>query len=185
MIRRTLFLLCGSVFLIVAVRPARAQEPLPQANVRNLRVSVRPDGLWVSYRVDGAFSPAVLEKLAGSTAVRFIHRVRLVHRRMFGTRTLAERTIEMTAQYDNLTRQYSLTRAVDGAEQERTTTESEEEMQRFMTVVGEFRVAGPEAWAGQKKATVQIRAEYEDTWLLFLFPWSYSAREERDIPLSP
>lgn len=184
--RRALRLSAVVLPLVLAfTRPCRAQEPLPQADVRELKTAVRADGLWVSYRLEGVFSPTVQERLAGSAPVRFVHRIRLVRRRLFTSRILVERTIETIAEYDNLTRQYSLTRIVDGVESEKTSTESEEDMRRFMTQIREFRLAGPDAWAGEKKATLQVRAEYEDTWLLFLLPWSYAARRERDIPLTP
>ena len=185
MTRRALLPICLAVLFLAVTRPARAQEPLPEADIRNLKTSVEADGVHVSYRVDGAFTPEVRERLVSSAPVRIVHRVRLVHRRVFSTKVLAERVVIATAQFDNLTRQFTLTRQVDAGEAVTTTTESEEEMRRFLTTVSDVLLPRSSTWSNFRKATVQVRAEYEDTWLLFLLPWTYAARQERDVTIAP
>ncbi len=125
--------------------PVRAQEPVPAAGIHNLKASFKQEVLRVSYTVEGAFTPAVQERLVSASTIRFVHRIRVYRRRplFFGGRVLAERNIETSVRYDNLTRQYALTRIVDGAPVESTTTESEQEMRRFMTEIEEFDDEAP------------------------------------------
>jgi len=182
---KRLILACLLLAFWAGTSPVRAQEPVPSAGIHDLKASFKQDVLKVSYTVEGAFTPAVQERLVSASTIRFVHRIRVLHRRplFFGGRVLAERNIETSVRYDNLTRQYALTKIVDGAPVESTTTESEQEMRRFMTEIEDFDVAGAAQLAGEERVTLQVRAEYEETWLLFLFPYTYKAQREKDVSL--
>ena len=182
---RALHLQVCFLVLFVAGGVARAQEPRLPANIRGLSVNYKNGSLLVSFRVEGAFSPPVLEKLASASAVKFVHKIRVVRRRGLFGRTLDQKTVETTARYDNLTRQYALDRAVDGTSVESRTTDSDAEMRRFMTEVHDLPVGDRETLSGEEHILVKVRSEYEDTWLLFLFPWTYHAEGEKAVDLKP
>ena len=66
---RALHLQVCFLVLFVAGGVARAQEPRLPANIRGLSVNYKNGSLLVSFRVEGAFSPPVLEKLASASVL--------------------------------------------------------------------------------------------------------------------
>lgn len=184
---RRAFLLTTLVLLLLGlgIRPAWAQEPPPGAKIKGLKVTSADGAITVSFRVDGPFTESVRDKLLSGLKVEFVHRVRITRKRWlpFG-RPLAERRIVVSAQYDNLTRQYSLVRTVDDVEDERTVVADPDEMQEFMTRIKGMTVGLPAEVIG-KKVTVHVRSEYEGTYVFLLIPWTYSATAEEDVEVTP
>jgi len=120
-----------------------------------------------------------------ASTIRFVHRIRVLHRRplFFGGRVLAERNIETSVRYDNLTRQYALTKIVDGAPVESTTTESEQEMRRFMTEIEDFDVAGAAQLAGEGARHAAGPGRIRGDLAAVSVPYTYKAQREKDVSL--
>jgi hypothetical protein len=184
--RRALLLpICLFALLVGALEAPMAQEPEPAVEIRDLSVSNRQGTIAASFRVEGPFTSRNQEKLAGAHTIRFIHTLKLVRRRtLWFSRVLAERRVEVTARYDNLTRQYFLSRDVDGWQGEESVTDSEDEMRRYMTEIEDLEVASAADLRGERRVTLRVKTEYQDTWLLFLFPWSYSASAEMEVVIA-
>ena len=83
--------------------------------------------------------------------------------------TLARSTIQVTASFDTLTQQYTLTRSIDDGPPETSTTDRIGEMEKWMTEVRRAAVALPAASRGGGAVAVHVRTLYDHDFLLWLF----------------
>ena len=154
---------------------------------------VRPEGsdLLVSFRVDGAFGPEVLERIESGMTVTFEHRVDLIAKRavpLMPARLLSRTIVETTARYDTLTRQYYLERrttreapdeAGGEAPAQTAATPERTEMESWMTSVGGAPIAAPPTEGTLRKLRVRVRTEMGRRYKLLIFPFTDAAEAEQ------
>ena len=97
--------------LFAALGPASAREP----EIEDLRVERIGDQFLASFRVTGAFTDDVEERIASGLETRFRHRIRVLLRRTgLPDKTLQQEELTTTVKYDALNRQYVLSRLLNG-----------------------------------------------------------------------
>jgi hypothetical protein len=182
--RARLLPICLALALAGSAGNALAQEPPAAAEIRQLGVGCADGKLRVSFRIDGALTERNLERLLGGLEVRISSRIKLQKRRaFFQGETVAEVLLETTAVYDTLTKGYTLTRFRDQQAVETRAAATEAEMREFLGQVKDLDLAAVSALAGEKKAVVRVRTEYDPTYLFLIMPWSYAATRDKDVDL--
>ena len=185
-----------SVLLLGQLAGAGEDDPsagdVPSPAIRDLTVRALDGELRVSFRVDGAFSQDTLDRLESGIPVTFRHRVEVLSRRpvpLLPSRVLGRTTVEATARYDSLTRQYSVLRRTEREEPEDSaltleetmlTTASLSEMESWMASVQDVPLQGVTPATSDRKLRVKVKTVLGRRYR-FLFPTSYSAAAEQSL----
>lgn len=163
--------------VLAATPPALA---LPEAAVadgaliRDLQVRNTPGDMHVSFALHGAFTQEVREQVESGLPVTFIHYVEVLHRRTaWFDHTLIKKDVSSTVTYDTLTRQYRLTRSVNGEVMETQVTDRPEEMERFMTAVEDLRLCDPAELPGDRRLSLRVKSRIRRRFVLFFIPWNF------------
>ena len=179
---RPLRLMMGMMILLPAALPAHAQAaPDLLAHIEGLKCVREDHSVRVAYKVEGAIGPEIRTTLESGLPVTFTHKLSVVRRRaLFFDRTLARARVEATVRLDTLTKQYAMTREIDGHRVESATADSFERAQTWLTEVRGIIIELPkDAWSGTLE--LRVKTEYEKNYyVLWVLPWSLSALDEKE-----
>ncbi|HEY2433568.1 MAG TPA: DUF4390 domain-containing protein [Vicinamibacterales bacterium] len=143
---------------------------------QTLQVTPLPrDGeVLVSFQLDEALTDPIKDAIHSGLLVKFVYKVDL--RRASGAwfdRTIDTHVVAATVKFDNLTRRYTVTRAIDGRIDWSDTTMQEDEAWRWLTNdfarMSLFRGVPLEANA---EYYVRVRANASPRNSAFLWPWA-------------
>jgi hypothetical protein len=178
-------LLIWSLLLLGPVAGLQAADP-GRAAIDGLEAR-RDDGrAIVSFQVSNGVSADSLERIDSGIEVMFKHRVEVVGPRTFPIpdKTFARTVIKTRARYDSLTGRYSLTRSIEFKTKrknaiepihEQHSTESPDEMRRWMTEFREVQVHDPARPFGDRELRVRVRSDLGRRYLLLIFPSTIDA----------
>lgn len=166
--------------LLVAGVATEAAGPA-RARIDALEARLDAERAIVSFRVTNGVSAESLERIDSGIEVMFRHRVEVVDPRTFPMpdKTLARTVIKTRARYDSLTGRYSLTRSIEFRTKrkneiepvhERQSTESADEMRRWMTEFREVPAHDPARPFSGRELKVRVRSDLGRRYLLFIFP---------------
>lgn len=148
--------------------------PPEGAEIRDLQVRNNPNDIFISFLLDGAFTDEIREQIDSGLPVTFRHYVEIIQKRTaWFDRTLVRKVISSTVAYDTLTRQYRLTRSVDGEVMDTSVTERREEMERFMAGVERQRLCDPEVLPGDTHLSLRVKSRMRRRFVLFFLPWNF------------
>jgi len=160
---------CLTVVLGTAAPAPWAADDGPR--VAEVAVKRDPTTLTVGFRVESAFDDRLDEEMAAGLPVTFVHEVEIRRRRTFWFNGLvAKKTIETTAVFDSGTRQFVLSRRVDGAPVETSTTPQPEQARRFLCTVDGVGVPLPSDLPADDRNELRLRSTLATRFLLF-FPY--------------
>jgi len=172
---------------LAAVQASPERPPAKGAEIHGLQVENTPSDLFVSFALRGAFTPEIREQLDSGLPITFNHYVEIVHRRAaWFDSTRVEKVISTTATYDTLTRQYRLTRSVNGQMVETSLSDKAAEMERFMTEVERQRICDPTDLEGDRSLVLRVKSRVQKRFVLFFIPWNFEtswARIRLTVPV--
>jgi len=164
-------LLAGLAILTAAREPVRAADE-PALEVKALAKDGR---VLVSFTLAQGFTSDLQTAVRSGLAATIAYEVEL---RRGGTlwldRTLLASTVTANARYDNLTRQYRLTRTVDGRGEEPRLTEDDAAVREWMTVFKQLPLFSTQGLEPNGEFYVRVRARTRPrvNWFLF-WPWEH------------
>ena len=153
---------------------AAAAVPAPDASpaLQEMKVSRQGDQCVVSFTLVGGPSASMLEEIEAGIETSVNYRVQLHHRRPgLPDELLARRTVVTSARYDALTRQYTLTRRLDGDLTETRVSSDAAEMRAFLTTLSGVPVARAADLQTGETYYVRARGELGLVWRFYLIPW--------------
>ncbi len=101
----------------------------------------RDNQVLVSFEVADGYTDDVRDAIASGLRTTFSYDVELrMVARMWVDRVIATSVVSVSDRYDNLTRRHSLTRTVDGREQDSITTESEATVRQWLTSLDKLAI---------------------------------------------
>ncbi len=165
----------AALVLALAVPGAAAPAAEGKVSLAGLHVDATDHDIYVSFTVDGAFTPEVREAIESGLPVTFRHDVEVVRRRtLWFDRTLVRKAVTTTVTYDTLTQQYSLARSINDEVAETKVAINEADMMRWMTRLERIRVADPAALEVEPEDTLYVRAKslLQRRFILFFIPSS-------------
>jgi uncharacterized protein DUF4390 len=102
---------------------------------------VHNNEVLVSFEVPDGYTSDVRDAIASGLRTTFSYDVELKMRvSMWVDRLIATAVVGVSDRYDNLTRRHTLTRTVDGREQDSTTTESEAVVRQWLTSLDKLTI---------------------------------------------
>lgn len=134
----------------------------------------RDGEVLVSFKLDEALTDDIKAAIQSGLLVKFVYKVEL--RRSSGVwldRTISSAVVGASVKFDNLTRRYSVTRAVDGSIVWADTTPKEDEAWRWLT--GDFvRMSLFRGVTLEQNAEyyVRVRANASPRNASFIWPWA-------------
>jgi hypothetical protein len=136
-------------------------------------VAARSGGsILVSLQLRDALDPARLEEIETGIESTMRYRVRLMRKRSgLMDEELVDVEIEACVRRDALSRQYTLTRRLDGDTREKRMTADPGEMRRFLTTLDRVPIAPVDLLQAGEQYEVRARGELGLVWRFYLIPW--------------
>jgi len=169
-----------------ASRAAIESNPPDGAEIGDLRVENTPHDLLASFTLRGGFSPDILEQIESGLPVTFNHYVEINKRRpLWFDSTIVKKIISASVTYDTLTRQFRLSRSVNGEVVATDVSDKRAEMQRFMTSVDRLRLCDPSDLPSDEPLYLRVKSRVQKRFVLFFIPWDFEtswARVGLELP---
>jgi hypothetical protein len=169
----TLGVLCVSFALLVtpvATTSVRADGP-------DLKVTplARDGQVLVSFELSDGLSPDVRDAIQSGLPTTFSYEIELRRGSALFDHTIATVTISASVRFDNLTRRYQMSRAVDGRVEDARPTEDQDAVRQWMTRFDHVPVSATAALEANGEYYVRVRAlaRPRSNWLAWL--WDPSA----------
>jgi hypothetical protein len=175
--------------LALSMSAAHADPDSSRPAVDALEVGQRDDGILVSYRITGALTEEVRERIDAGMKLSFQHRAVLLGPRVatiFPRQVIAKTLVITTVSFDSVTDRYELERRIVGKSWPKTetapdrvehnNTSSLEEMEAWMTSVREIPLPDPPEREGGFK--VRVKTDLGLRFLLMILPWPKTVTAE-------
>ncbi|HZM71379.1 MAG TPA: DUF4390 domain-containing protein [Candidatus Cryosericum sp.] len=161
-------LLAAAVVLASAASQAVAGSP----SLNGLAVSRQGDDLLASCQLVDGLSASMLEEIEAGIETTLDYRLQLYRRRSgLPDDSVARRLVVCSVRHDALTRQYTLTRRVDGELVETRVTPEAAEMRAFLTTLKNVPIArAPDLISGEEYY-LRARCDLGLVWRFYLIPW--------------
>ncbi len=164
--------------VLVAARVAEAAPTLT-----NVAVGREGENHVVSCRLLGGLTPERLEEIDAGIETTIGYRLQVYHRRAgLPDQAIAKRRVECTVRHDALTRQYTLTRRIEGELQESKATADAEVMRDFMTTLRRVPVVRADELVPGEEYYLKAKSDIGLMWRFYLIPWPVDTAWER-VPL--
>ena len=119
----------------------------------------RDNQVLVSFEVADGYTNDVRDAIASGLKTTFSYDVELrMIARMWVDRLIATSVVSVSDRYDNLTRRHTLTRTVDGREQDSITTESEATVRQWLTSLDKLAICRTTKLEPNRDYYVSVRA---------------------------
>jgi len=155
--------------------------------LREFRVSMRQGGgVSIQFHLFRAFRADVRDKIHSGGEVSFNYFIRLIRVRVLYPDYIRDsQHIKTTVRYDRLTREYHLTRTVDGEPDGTLTTTRDDEMRHWMTNVNTiaFRDFKPKS---HREYYIKARAVVQSDFAMAIIPWDFdTVWRKKELPHGP
>ena len=146
----------------------------------------REGGYHASFSLDEAFNQTILDTIDSGLPLTFEYRVEVFKRRVvWMDQVLIRKSVHMTVDFDSLTRQYHLTREIDGQVVNSSVAEKPEEMRRWMTVLPDLDLGSlPDSTKEEVEAQLRVKCRLTSRFVFFFFPKALATKWAK-VPLPP
>ena len=133
-----------------------------------------------SCRLEGALTPDVEEEIATGLPRSIEYRLNIYRRRTaFFDQLVLKRRIECAVRYDTLTKQYTLTRRLDGELLETRVTDDAAAMRGFMTELHGVPLVKADDLQTGEEYYLKAKSNLGLVWRFYLIPWPMDTGWER------
>ncbi len=187
-------ILPGLVSLLLLPAPALAQAPAraPEETraaprIGDLKIEIRDGQILASFRLDGALDDETRARIASGLETEFEYRLEIIKpRRLWIDGKMVQHRLITGVKYDSLSRQYGLTLKRDGKVERSSTTDRKEEMERWLTFLGDIPLGGAAEYVPPADYAVRVRAEFPMRFVLYFIPWDQDTSwEKAALPAAP
>jgi uncharacterized protein DUF4390 len=126
----------------------------------------------VSFDMTDAFTSDVRDAIQSGLATTFSYEVDLRQGSGLFDRTVAAVTVSATVRYDNLTRRYQLSRAVDGRVDDARPTEDQDAVRAWMTHFERVPLLATASLETNGEYAVRVRAHTRPRNVWVFWPWA-------------
>ncbi len=139
----------------------------------DLKVNLDGENYVASCRLESGFTPEILQEIDAGLETTIGYRLQVTRHRPgpLPDESIARHRIRCTVRYDALTRQYALTRRIDGEVQDTRVTADAQAMREFLTVLRRVPVMRRSELIAGQIYTLRAKSEIGFTWRFYLIPW--------------
>ena len=157
---------CASIGIV------RATDAAPDVTVTPI---ARDGRVVVSFDLNDGFTPEVRDAIQSGLSTTFSYDVDLRRDSALFDRTVASVTITAIVRFDNLTRRYQMSRAVDGRVEDVRPTEDQNVVRAWMTHFERIPLSTTAALETNGEYYVRVRAHTRPHNAWFVWPWGGTA----------
>ena len=141
------------------------------AVISDLEVVLDGEVYVASARLLDGLTAERIEEIEAGLETTISYRLYVYHERSgLPNPAISKQRIECTVQHDALTRQYTLTRRIDGELQEKKVTPDDGLMREFMTVLHRLPVATVDELVPEESYYLKVRSDLGLVWRFYLIP---------------
>jgi Domain of unknown function (DUF4390) len=141
------------------------------AEIADLKVSLDGDRVLLSFQLDGAFTPQLVERVESGLPTTLLYELELLRdRKRWFDRGLDEASLTVVGIYDAVRREYLVNYKLDGRLLESRMVHDLAGLERAMTRVERLHVFTLEPTASKKRLLVRARAELGTRHILGFIP---------------
>ena len=149
-----------------------ADEPV-EPTLQNVELDRDDEGIYVSLRVQDGLTPAVREQLRAGVPVAFQYTVKVCrHRRLWFPETVVSRHVETRAKLDVLSREYHLSRSMDGHVLDARDTQNATDAVDHLSRLARVKIAPETVLDRTLPYQFLARAKVQDAFVLYVIPWA-------------
>lgn len=146
------------------------------AEIVDLLPVVKDGRVLVSFEVRDAFEEDIQREIDSGLPVTFRYKIELKRvRRFWVNRKVTVRIVETTVSYDNLTKRFSLTRAIDGEVDASEITMDVAAMRRFMTFFEFLPLFDTGLMRRDEEYYLRVNGVMKERNRFFFIPWDRKA----------
>lgn len=155
--------------------------------ITDLAVRLADGQVLASCRLDDGLAPGMEEEIAAGMEVTIEYRVQVCRRRGgFPDSVRAKRRVACTVRHDTLTRQYTMTRRIDGEISDTRVTADAAEVRDFLTRLRDVPVMAADRLDPDGRHYLRAKADLGLVWRFYLIPWPLNTGwARRDLGTSP
>lgn len=167
--------------LAAAVRAAHAETP----TLQDLTVALQGGRYVASCRLSGGLTPEILEEIDAGLETTIGYRLQLLRvRHGLPDETILRNRVRCTVRFDALTKQYTLTRRVDGEVQDTSVTPDAQVMRSFLTTLRRLPLVGVADLSPDQEYYLRAKSDIGLVWRFYLIPWPFDTDWAR-VPVNP
>jgi hypothetical protein len=158
------------IFVVLLAAVVHADGP-------DLKITpIQRDGkLVVSFELSEGLTPEVRDAIQSGLPTTFSYEIDLRLRSSLMDRTVASVSMSATVRFDNLTRRYQMSRAIDGRIEDTKSTEDQAAVRQWMTAFERIPIASTAALEPNGEYYVRVRAVSRQRNSWFAWPWDHGA----------
>jgi len=157
-----------AVILLATLGMARADTPV----LRDVSSAMEGGSITMACSLEGALTDERLEEIAAGLETTIGYRLYFFRRRPgLPDEALLKRRVLCTVRYDALTRQYTLTRTIDGETDVSRVTPDEAAMREFLTRLDGVPLLPAAELQRGEEYYLKARADLGLMWRFYLIPW--------------
>jgi len=159
-----------AIFLFVFLLGGRSDP-----KIADLRFRVERGDFVVSFNLKDGFGRDTEQELLSGIRINFDYVVELKKPRfLFPAKTIKHSVITTSAKYNSLTKQFTLTRQVNGTITAFSITDELSKAKRFMCTVPEEKVFSTSSLTPGERYYIQVKADLKTKIRFFVIPWNIS-----------
>ena len=157
---RVLVVALGLVVVVAAADPDLTVTPI-----------ARDGQVVVSFDLSDGFTAEVRDAIQSGLSTTFSYDLDLRRGAALFDRTVASATISATVHFDNLTRRYQMSRALDGRVEDARPTEDQDAVRNWMTHFERIPLSATAVLEANGEYYVRVRAHTRPHNAWFFWPW--------------
>lgn len=165
-------ILYAVIFLAISFNLVASEN---QPRIINLHYQMAHGHLFASFKLEGTVSKEILHTIKDGSRVTLEYFVELKRsRKLWLDEAISMRIISIGIKYDTLTKQYNLTKAIDGKIISRYVTNSNKEMKKWVCHIPNLRLFSIGNLPQNSRYYLQVRANLRPPSFYQKFPWDLS-----------
>jgi hypothetical protein len=138
----------------------------------DVKATLDGDLYVASARLSSGLTPEILEEIDAGLEITIGYRFNVYRRRAgLPDETLLKRRLRCTVRHDALTRQYTLTRRIDGEVQDTRVTGDPQAMRDFLTVLDHVPLVHRSELTPGQDYYLRAKSDIGFIWRFYLIPW--------------
>jgi hypothetical protein len=151
---------------------AAIDAPRPAPALTDVRLFTSEGKVHAACRLQNAITPEMSEEIAAGLETILEYRFQVVRRRTgWIDEVVVRHRVECAVRNDALTRQYTLTRRVDGVVVDSQATSDETAMRDFVTTIGGVPLIDTAQLEAGREYYIRVRGDIGLMWRFYLIPW--------------
>ncbi|MFQ6083067.1 MAG: DUF4390 domain-containing protein [Candidatus Aminicenantia bacterium] len=153
-------------------------------NISNIDIFSKDEHLYISFSIEEDFPQQVIESINSGLETTFTFKIRLIKtKKLWFDKKIVDKVLISHVTYDPITKQYKLTKKINGSQIASLETDSTEEMDTWIREFEEIKICPSEILSQGTKYLVEIEGILFSRYLLKIIPNRYKIHSKKNFSL--